>query len=144
MKITALKFASVIVMTILLYSRATVFKGYEDRVLLKNAPDKLEVYDLDGVKIPTVSKTVNAPVKSQTGDLIVQSDRFYQEYCIDLRSNQPNTLVLKYQGQEKLVRVYPKVGFWWGVLDFFTGGLPVFIDAYTGAWNHFDDIDAGF
>lgn len=144
MKTAALKFASVLVMILILYSCATVFKGYDDRVLLKNAPDKLEVYDLDGVKIPILPKTVNAPMKSQTGDLIVQTDRFYQEYYIDLRSDQPHTLVLKYDGKEKLVRVYPKIGFWWGVLDFFTGGLPVFIDAYTGAWNHFDDIDAGF
>ncbi|WP_297841203.1 hypothetical protein [Ignavibacterium sp.] len=51
---------------------------------------------------------------------------------------------MKTGDNEKLVKVYPKIGFWWGVLDFFCGGLPWFVDAYTGAWNHFDDIQAGF
>lgn len=87
---------------------------------------------------------MNVPVKSQAGELIVQTDRFVNNYYIYPRSNQPHTLLLKYNDQEKLVKVYPKVGFWWGVLDFCCGGLPWLVDAYTGAWNHFDDIDTGF
>ena len=94
------KFTFLIILVLILNSCATILKGYEDRVLLKNAPDNLAVYDLDGVKIPIFTKSVNAPVKSQKGDLIVQTDRFYLEYYIDLRSNQTHTLLLNYEGQE--------------------------------------------
>lgn len=136
---------SVIVFSsLVLNSCATILKGYEDKVHLKNASKEFSVYDLDGFEIPVVTETVNVPIKSQAGELIVQTDRFVNNYYICLRSNQPHTLLLKYNDKEKLVKVYPKVGFWWGVLDFFCGGLPWFVDAYTGAWNHFDDIDAGF
>lgn len=136
---------SIVVLAVLHFnSCATILKGYEDKVYLKKAPKEISVYDLDGVEIPVVTETVNVPIKSQAGELIVQTDRFVNNYYICLRSNQPHTLLLKYNDKEKLVKVYPKVGFWWGVLDFFCGGLPWFVDAYTGAWNHFDDIDAGF
>ncbi|MEP0861972.1 MAG: hypothetical protein HRF52_11105 [Ignavibacterium sp.] len=129
---------------LLLNSCATILKGYEDRVYLKNAPKGLKVYDQDGVEIPVMAELVNEPIKSQAGDLIVQSDRFIDTYFIFLRSDRSHTLLLKSGENERLVKVYPKVGFWWGVLDFFCGGLPIFFDAYTGAWNHFDDIQAGF
>lgn len=128
----------------LLNSCATVFKGYDDKVLLKNAPKDISVYDIDGVEIPVFTEEVNNPLLSQTGDLTIRTDRFGYNYFIYLRSNQSHTLMLKYNDQKKLVKVYPKVGFWWGVLDFFCGSLPVFFDIYTGAWNHFDEIDAGF
>lgn len=87
---------------------------------------------------------MNEPIKSQAGDLIVQSDRYFDINFIYLRSDRAHTLLLKSGDNEKLVKVYTKIDFWWGVLDFFCGGLPWFVDAYTGAWNHFDDIQAGF
>ncbi|MGD9489251.1 MAG: hypothetical protein AB7W47_14635 [Calditrichaceae bacterium] len=66
------------------------------------------------------------------------SDTFKVE--INLRSNADHILTLKYNDQEKTIMMHRKIGFFWGITDFISGVYPMFIDAYTGAWCHYDPI----
>jgi hypothetical protein len=118
---------------------ATVFKGYESSVRLIDAPDSLRVITHDGVEIPVENKTirVKAPVD---GNVYIDKEA----KVLRLRNNKEYTLHLKYQSSEKVLTIYPKIGFGWAVLDFVCGVIPSFYDAYTGNWNSFSDIDAKF
>ena len=63
---------------------------------------------------------------------------------ISLRKNKEHVLVLKSGDREKRIMVYPKIGAGWLVVDLITGIFPIFVDAYTGNWNYFEEINAGF
>jgi hypothetical protein len=131
---------------------ATVFKGYEDTVTLHHPPKGLRVFTKDGLELTT--KTTSVHEKQQAKMTYPGSTPGSGEYLIGdtlvvdtimkigLRSNTEYLLVLKYQDKEKRVYVYPKIGTSWFILDLITGTF--FVDAYTGNWNFFDDIDASF
>jgi hypothetical protein len=125
---------------------ATVFKGYEDEVILTKAPKGLRVFTKDSVEIPVqtvlgkgaqAKKTIIMGLVTLYDSTVVVETR-----KINLRSNTDHVLILKYQDKEKRLRVYPKISTSWFILDLLTGGF--FVDAYTGNWNCFDNIYATF
>ena len=111
---------------------ATILKGYEDSVRINNLSDSLQVFTKDGIEIPIV----RSKVMGKTG--IVNRGE------IQLRVNHEHTLVLKDSNRQKVVTLYPELGFGWVVMDLVFGVLPSFYDAYTGSWTSFSDIDATF
>jgi hypothetical protein len=127
---------------------ATVFKGYEDDVTLYNASRGLRVFTKDSVEIPLQTTIFNEHRELKE----VQSNGIVHYYDtlvvvgeinkVNLRSNTDHLLILKYQDKEKRVHIYPKISTSWFILDLFTGGF--LVDAYTGNWNSFDDVDASF
>ncbi|MGD9899645.1 MAG: hypothetical protein AB7T22_11035 [Calditrichaceae bacterium] len=102
---------------------ATMMKGYFDKVEIKNAPADLVIVDQNNIKIKTYAD---------------HSDT--SKVKINLRSNSDHILTLKYKNQEKTIMMHRKIGFFWGFVDFISGVYPMFIDAYTGAWCHYDPI----
>lgn len=127
-----------IVFLILLNGCATVFSRYEDTIDLKNAPEDIRVYDTNGVEMPV----------SERRDIHYSNDKRKYEPAliktISLRKNKEHVLVLKSGDREKRIMVYPKIGAGWLVVDLITGIFPIFVDAYTGNWNYFEEINAGF
>jgi hypothetical protein len=118
---------------------ATLLKGYEDTVILINAPDSIRIVSHEGSELPVTNTTVRVPspkIPNKYVDAQVKSVR--------LRNNKEHTLHLKYGEREKIITVYPTIGLGWGVLDLVCGIFPMFIDMYTGSWNEFSAIDAGF
>lgn len=138
MKKYSLIFCVSIVFVFLSSGCATLCKGYYDRVNLINASDDLQIFSKDGVEIPIKNKIERT--YSETDKQYV--DKFAK--VIYLRSNKEHVLRLKSGGKEKLIEVYPYVGAGWVVADVLTLGFPFFLDAYTGNWNRFYPIDAGF
>jgi hypothetical protein len=115
---------------------ATIFKGYEDSVRIKNAPEGLQVFTKDSIEIPVITKEIS-----------VKSDREAVYYPIkvkeiSLRSNTDHVLVLKHQGKEKRIHIYPHIETGWFILGCLT--LTGWVDAYTGNWNYFNEIDANY
>jgi len=129
MKVTIL-FTLTIFVFIISSGCATLLKGYEDNVKITNASDSLHIFTKEGIEIPIIKDTIH----TEYG--------FYSVRSINLRSNQNHTLILKEQSEEKIVELYPKLGFGWIVLDLLCGGYPSFYHAYTGNWNKFSTIDA--
>ncbi|MEW5799535.1 MAG: hypothetical protein AB1728_11080 [Bacteroidota bacterium] len=123
---------------------ATVFKGYEDSVLLIGAPDSLRVVTGEGVQLRIEDVKTGKIEVLRDGQGNIKAVHRGEEKRIRLRSNREHTLTLKYKEEEKIVTVYPKIGAGWAILNILFGGLPAFFDIYTGNWNHFDDIDATF
>lgn len=139
-----MKYNTVITLTLLIFSLfsfncATIIKGYEDTVVLENAPDSLQIITKDGAEIK-VSTTFEYVFPSKAGDSVL----YKGIKRISLRSNKEHTLHLKYQGKEKVITIYPKIGLGWAVLDILCAGVPIFFDMYTGNWNRSLDIDAAF
>ncbi len=121
-----------------LFGCATIMSGYEDKVEIVTSSDEIKVYTKDGVEIP---------VNSKYGRTYSEIDDEYLEKeikTIQLRKNKPHILLIKSGEKENLVEVYPKIGSGWFVLDFVTGILPGFVDAYTGGWNYFEPIKIDF
>ncbi|MGD9487574.1 MAG: hypothetical protein AB7W47_06095 [Calditrichaceae bacterium] len=102
---------------------ATMMKGYFDKVEIQNAPADLVIVDQNNIEIKTYAD---------------HSDT--SKVKIDLRSNTDHILTLKYNDQEKTIMMHRKIGFFWGFIDLISGVYPMFIDAYTGAWCHYDPI----
>lgn len=130
-------FAS-IVLLILFNGCATLFSSYEYSVDLKNAPENIKVYDINNVEIP-ISHRRDVYLSYETRKyepLIIKT--------ISLRKNKEHTLILKSEDKEQRVTVYPKIGAGWLIVDVVTGLFPVFIDAYTGNWHYFDNINVVF
>jgi hypothetical protein len=130
--------ASFALITFLFSGCATVLSGYEDKVDLVNAPDDIKVYSNEGIEIPTSTRTVRQFSKE------TKKYKNKEIKTIDLRANKDHILILKSKNNERKVEVYPKIVGTWLILDFITGIFPVFIDAYTGSWNSFQPINAGF
>ncbi len=129
----------VIMVSLIFTNCATIIKGYEDRVVLANAPDSIKVFTNEGIEIPVISRT--NLVETYKGSYTYR-DVTVKE--IRLRNNKEYVLHLKYYDKEKIVSLYPKIGFGWAILDFVCGILPSFYDAYTGSWNRFPEIDSQF
>ena len=139
-----MKYSAVITLTVLIFSLfsfncATIIKGYEDTVVLKNAPDSLQIITNEGEEIK-VNTTFEYVFPSKAGD----STLYKAIKRISLRSNREHTLHLKFQGKEKVITIYPKIGLGWAILDILCAGVPIFFDMYTGNWNRFLDIEAAF
>jgi hypothetical protein len=117
---------------------ATVIKGYEDRVSLINAPEGMQVFNKDGIEIPILNKI---------GRTYSHTQNKYIDTCygkiIYLRSDKDQLLTFRYNGREQKVERYPRIGGGWCILDALTV-FPLFIDAYTGSWNHFEPIQINF
>lgn len=109
---------------------ATIFKGYESHVELYLVPDSLRVFTLHGEEVPI------RELEFTSTDIVSISKVIY------LRSNQIHVLKLQKGDKQKIVSVYPKLSVGWLLLDIVSGGFPVFVDMYTGAWFHFDDVNA--
>lgn len=115
---------------------ATVLTGYENDVILTDVPADVKIYDRDNIEVPVYEKYKTRMVRKSTG-ADVDSQIVVGRY-ISLRSNTDHLLVFKGPAGEKKIRLYPKLSAGWFVLDLLTG--TVFVDWYTGNWNHFDDI----
>lgn len=96
------------------------------------------MYDKDGVELPLSARrdTYFSYDTRKYEPLIIKT--------ISLRTNKEHVLVLKSGDREKRIMVYPKIGAGWLVVDLITGIFPIFVDAYTGNWNYFDDINVVF
>jgi hypothetical protein len=94
-------------------------------------PDSLRVFTLHGEEVP-IHKMEFTSLKN-----VVRSSK-----VIYLRSNQVHVLKLQKGDKQKIVSVYPKLGVGWLLLDIVSGGFPLFIDMYTGAWLYFDKVNA--
>jgi|WetSurMetagenome_2_1015567.scaffolds.fasta_scaffold1065926_1 hypothetical protein len=116
---------------------ATMLKGYYSNVELQNAPDSLHVFTADGVELE-VTKAVSH-VRSDSRTWVEKPVSIVQ-----IRSKYDPVLVLRYQGQEKRVQTFGKIGAGWLVLSTVCGFVPAAVDAVTGCWNTFEPIDAGF
>lgn len=113
---------------------ATVFKGYEDKVDLVNAPEGLQIFNKEGIEIP---------IHDKIGRTYSYTQKKYVDTCygktIFLRQDKDQLLTLKYKGKEQIIERYPRIGGGWCIMDAICV-IPLFIDAYTGNWNHFEPI----
>jgi hypothetical protein len=140
-------FSIIVILALLTAGCATVLRGYEERVDLVNAPDDIKVFSDNGVEIQLSSREIR---KSNQGREIktwqegTWKYEFQEIKSVSLRRNKEHFLILKSGDREKKVEVYPKITGTWLILDFITGIFPIFIDAYTGNWNHFESINAEF
>lgn len=123
---------------LILNSCATILGGYEYTIDLINAPEDIKVFDRDDVEIPVFQRA-----ESNYSQATREIEWAYIK-MISLRKNKEHVLILKSGDNEKRITVYPKIGAGWIIVDFVTGIFPVFIDAYTGNWHYFDDINAAF
>ncbi|MFA6596915.1 MAG: hypothetical protein WCS69_04265 [Ignavibacteriaceae bacterium] len=130
---------ALVLFSFLSFNCATLLKGYEDTITLNNAPDSIRVVDQHGAEIFVKTQTVRILIPKDGGSFIDKTSK-----TISLRNNKYYTLHLKYQDKEKIVSLYPKIGFGWAFLDVLCAGIPLIIDMYTGSWNRFPDVDAAF
>ena len=118
---------------------ATVFKGYTDKVSIINPPEELIIQTTDGIMIPCLYDSTRHVRTAQKDGLWVTIASVDKSYYIHLRSDRQHVLKLKSAAFEKTVVLYPKISAGWFILDLITV-FPLFFDAYTGCFNHFDDI----
>ena len=114
MKRIIVSITSILAITILVTSCATLFAPKTHPLAVSSDPHGADVY-VNGFKM---GKT---PI-----ELNLKADK---SYAIEYRK----------EGYESITRVVnTKVGAGWVVLDVVTGFIPVIIDAATGAWNKLD------
>lgn len=111
---------------------ATVLRGYEETVPIKNPSDSLRIFTANGEEIPVIL----------TNKRYLGKDGIVFGKEIRLRSDREHTLIIRSSYGEKKITVYPKLWFGWVALDLACGVIPSFYDAYTGCWNTFSEIDA--
>ncbi|MDD8016931.1 MAG: hypothetical protein PHP42_01025 [Bacteroidota bacterium] len=129
---------SIILVVLLLFlfnGCATLFKGYEDPVHIYQYSEDVSFQTINGVQIP-VHKTEQKFEIDSRSHFSIDSTLYH----ISLYSNANHVLLIKTAKKEYSITRYPKLGWGWLVLDLLGGGVPMFIDIYTGAWNHFDPI----
>jgi hypothetical protein len=121
---------------------ATVFKGYMSEVEIRsNTPDSLQVYTAEGIQVAAPYKTRD--VKSteafaEIGRRVAMYDS--TTHVIQLRSSKDHLLILKRTDTEQKYVAYAKMSGGWFILDLVCGGFPIIVDAITGNWNYFDNI----
>lgn len=146
----------VMVATIIIFEGcATVLSGYYDNVEITGIDEQAKIITADGVNLPIYKKKVTERIKVE-GDYDVVDNEWYPNkrkiertiYYIKLRANKNYVLSLRYLERTKRIDLFPKLNGWWFFFDIFPGailgGIPFFIDYYTGNWNTFDDIEMGF
>ena len=132
-----------IIIIFLFNNCATILKGYTDTVRIENAPEDLQIFDEDGIKIPIYEKSIREGIyiyiptrKQWDGNKIIKVKE------INLKSQKEQVLLLKSQGKEKKIKLYGKISGFYLVLDSIFFIYPAFIDAYTSNWYKYDDINA--
>lgn len=122
---------------------ATIFKGYEEDLVITNAPDSIQVMTMEGVNLPVSNKTVKAQKFNQTTYSKIET--FDKELkgikLVRLPSKKNYVLVISANGQERKIQITPKLGLGWFLLDVVCLGLPVIPDMITGNWNYYDPIN---
>ena len=103
------KYASALLVVMLVTSCATIFKGTKSPVKFGSNPAGAEVY-IDG-KLMGKTPINFEPTSKRT-------------YLIDF----------KFEGQTKTMKLNNKIGIQWIVLDVLGGLIPVVVDAVTGDW----------
>jgi hypothetical protein len=129
-----LRILSPIVLMIFL-NCASVLRGYKYPIELHNVPADLKISDNNGLAVPIIKEIsikYNSTLKNST---------LKEKITIHLRNSQDHILNYKSQNQEFKNASYKKLNFGWLTLDFILGIFPCFVDAYTGCWNYFDDIN---
>lgn len=114
MKKTFFSVITIVILTILNSSCATILAPDTHRLAVSSQPDGAEIY-VNGFKMGTT------PVE------------------LNLKADKSYTIEFRKKGYESVTRIVnTKVGAGWVVLDVITGFVPVIIDASTGAWNKLD------
>jgi hypothetical protein len=135
------------VLTVLLSGCATVFKGYMSEVeITTHFSDSLHVYLKEGAEV-TTSYKIQRVTEVDSGFPMARSAVKHTVDKIDsttkiiqLRSNRDQSIVLKGKDSEQQYMAYAKLGAGWFILDLVCGGVPIIVDAITGNWNYFDNI----
>ena len=111
------KHIAILVMITLVFSLggcATIFKGNSSPLKVNSDPENAKIF----VNGEYVGRT---PLK------------------IHLKGDKHYTIEFRKEGFEPVVRrVHSRIGAGWIVLDIICGGMPVVVDALTGAWYHLD------
>lgn len=145
---------------------ATILKGYDSEVELYNVDDSSSFALFDGIPIdiPSTPKEMTRYSVSTGREIpILQRDSTVQ--VLKLRSKNDHVIVVNKNGKQVPFFVYPKLDPWWFIADILCLGtpaligkgavivkaiayaaatLPMTIDALTGNWNYFDDINTNF
>jgi hypothetical protein len=123
---------------------ATIMKGYESKVYIKTDLKLKKVSDQNNqiLNFNTIhKKKYEKRLNPETNKNEVTSKIVGTKYELKLKSGKEHYLILETENGKKTVYLYPKISFGWAFVDIITGILPGIIDAYTGNWTHFDDID---
>ncbi len=137
MKNMTVKIALCIVMASSFYGCATVFKGYEDKVLVTGIPANTKIYSQTEMEVPLLTTYKTKKIfNPKVG--VIDSAMIVEQY-IYLRSNTDHLLVFKNREEEKRIHIYPRLSIGWLFLDVITGTF--LVDLVTGNWNHFTNID---
>jgi hypothetical protein len=135
------------VLTVMLSGCATVFKGYMSEVEIKTySSDSLHVYLKEGAEVATSYKLQHVSevdsgfpmAKAVVTHMVDKIDSTAK--IIQLRSNRDQALLLKGGATQQQYMAYAKLGAGWFILDLVCGGVPIIVDAITGNWNYFDNI----
>ena len=127
-----------IVCFLVLSNCATILNGYHKDVSIENAPKDLKVMTKDGVDIP-VKRTF---IKYNKFKKPFSSEMIEKEIVkISLRAKSEQVLILKYDNKEVPILVEGKISPLIMFLDGITGLYPAFIDAQTGSWYYYDNIE---
>jgi PEGA domain len=111
---TAISFFSIIVVLGLISGCATIFAAKSQSLSVTSDPTETEVY-ANGLKMGVT------PVE------------------LDLKADKSYIIEFRKEGFQTITKVVnTKVGPGWIVLDLLMGGIPVIVDASTGAWRQFD------
>jgi hypothetical protein len=138
-----------IVFSFLLTGCASIFQGYMNNVVIKNAPDSMKVYSSDGIEIPTTKTCDIIKIRKtpfiQIGSAAKDEPKYSvtidsTKRIIQLRSNKDHLLIFKVGSAERWYTAYAKLSPLWFILDSF-GVFPLIFDAVTGNWNYFNDIE---
>ena len=136
-----------VVVAFILSGCATVFKGYLSDVEISTPyPDSLHVYLKEGVQVSASYKIlrvseVDTAYPMARIPVMHWVDRLDpKKEIIQLRSNKDQTLLIKSKTSQQKYVAYAKLGAGWFILDLICGGVPIIVDAVTGNWNYFDDI----
>ncbi|NLT49614.1 MAG: hypothetical protein GXX85_01700 [Ignavibacteria bacterium] len=128
------KVICIFIFLVVLQGCATVFSGYEDIVIIKNAPDSLKV---------SSNLDVNYPTAQKEAKLLNKAEKSYevQKYLeIKLPKNKDHILIL--EDDKKIIKkeMNRKLSPVIFLLDAIFV-LPAIYDGITGNWFYFDDIE---
>jgi hypothetical protein len=114
---------------------ATIMKGSEGNVLLRNAPGDLQVLNgSESLSISRMEDTEAYGFSESFKDEMNSTQTTYYAYGITLpNTSQSYTLTLKSGGKSGTVVLKPSMAMRWFWLDLFIGGW--LVDGITGNWN---------
>lgn len=134
------KFSSIVLCIVIassIYGCATIFKGYEDKVVITGIPLNTKIFSQTDIEVPLLTThKIKKIFNPKAG--VIDSAMIVEQY-IYLRSNTDHLLTFKNLQEEKQIHLYPRLSIGWVLLDVVTGTF--LVDLYTGNWNHFTPID---